>query len=707
MADRQISVTILGDAASVERAFSSGSKSANKFGKEVDTAGKGALAASLNFKGLGRSVAFASAEFVGAAGFVEVTKKAIEQASSLEEQLARTTDVFGESADGIKAWSKDSAEAMGLSQSAALDAANTIGTLLKNVGQTPAKAAEMSKQLVQTAADMAAFKGMGTTTTDVVKAIDAALAGNTRSLKQYGVIIDATKLKNAAYSDGIAQATVSTEKVKLAQDAAAIAQAKLTAAEAKYASNSTQVRAARDSLARAEQAVQKAQAGSVNQLTAEQKALSAVKLITEQTASQQGAFKEKSHELAIEEQILHGQLQNIEADLGTALLPTVKEYMGQLEVWIKKEQQSGAIQRDVQQSVKDLTAAIQVGGDVVKVAEGLFHGLSDAVGGDENAIKALVAAFVLFKSAGIASVIGAMVGKIAGIGTTAATAEEEVSGLRLALMSLGGPEVLAALAAGYGAYELFKNATQKTTVAPSSYGPQIEAGESITNMQNDLRYLKSIGDNSSQLYDQLTELEKAMMKAGSIVATAGQVAAAAKKAALDAAETNAGADPTGKYGAAFTQATGVQFTGVSTAGENPTLLSRVAGAAKAAGATQIMVTSAKRSPGPGNDVSDSNHITGNALDGYAIINGKKVPLGQAILPYAAAYGLRSGDVAGFDPKTAGGYDPVHVDDGANVNGGTPISDLYVASGCSPRCRRIELSSCDLITIKRYTREVEL
>lgn len=122
----------------------------------------------------------------------------------------------------------------------------------------------------------------------------------------------------------------------------------------------------------------------------------------------------------------------------------------------------------------------------------------------------------------------------------------------------------------------------------------------------------------------------------------------------------------------------VPFTGVSTAGMSPELLRRVQAAAAAVGATGIVITSGRRAPGPGNDVSNSNHISGNALDGYAIVNGKRVPIGAALKGVAGKYGLRSGDVAGFDPKTAGGFDPIHVDDGANVHGGTPLPASFTS-----------------------------
>lgn len=134
----------------------------------------------------------------------------------------------------------------------------------------------------------------------------------------------------------------------------------------------------------------------------------------------------------------------------------------------------------------------------------------------------------------------------------------------------------------------------------------------------------------------------------------------------------------------------VTWTGVSLAGVNPSLIADVAAAATDVGAVAIDVTSGKRAPGPGNDVKNSNHITGNALDGYAVFkDGRRVPLGTALKPVAGRYGLRSGDVAGFDPQKPGGYDPVHVDNGANGGGAdtaTPVRtrpDTGGGSGVTP------------------------
>lgn len=108
----------------------------------------------------------------------------------------------------------------------------------------------------------------------------------------------------------------------------------------------------------------------------------------------------------------------------------------------------------------------------------------------------------------------------------------------------------------------------------------------------------------------------------------------------------------------------VPFLG-NTAGEKPQFLTKLAAAAAAVGGTKIRVTSGYRSPAHNaavGGVPHSNHMTGDAMDGYVQIKGKWVPLGVALKGVAGRYGLRSGDQPGF---YHGGLDLVHVDDGFN------------------------------------------
>lgn len=109
----------------------------------------------------------------------------------------------------------------------------------------------------------------------------------------------------------------------------------------------------------------------------------------------------------------------------------------------------------------------------------------------------------------------------------------------------------------------------------------------------------------------------------------------------------------------------VAFSGVTTKGIKQSLLDNISKAAASIGATQIKLTSGYRSATDNTRVggaTDSNHLTGNAVDGEAFIpNQGWVPLGKALLPVAGKFGLRSGST--FDWN--GSPDIWHVDDAAN------------------------------------------
>lgn len=110
---------------------------------------------------------------------------------------------------------------------------------------------------------------------------------------------------------------------------------------------------------------------------------------------------------------------------------------------------------------------------------------------------------------------------------------------------------------------------------------------------------------------------------------------------------------------------GVSLTGASLVGVKSGLVDAVTTAAAAGGATIVDVISGRRSDASNaaaGGVQDSNHLTGDAIDGRAYIPGKGwQPLGS-LTSFLAKVGVRSGDVAGF---FNGHPDPNHVDTGAN------------------------------------------
>ena len=68
-------------------------------------------------------------------------------------------------------------------------------------------------------------------------------------------------------------------------------------------------------------------------------------------------------------------LHDTEVIIGTALLPTIDKYLGELGKWLDKMNRSGRLQRDVNEAVKDGTAAFQA---IKAIVDPLIAAFKDA-----------------------------------------------------------------------------------------------------------------------------------------------------------------------------------------------------------------------------------------------------------------------------------------------------------------------------------------
>lgn len=156
---------------------------------------------------LGKFGNAAKAAFAGvAAGFTlgavkDQIGQAIDAASNLNESMSKVNVVFGSSSTDIVEWSKTSAKSMLLSQQATLEAAGTFGNLFQAFGLTRDKSAEMSKTLVQLAADLASFNN--TSVDDAIEALRSGISGEAEPLKRYGVALTDVRLRAEAMAQGI------------------------------------------------------------------------------------------------------------------------------------------------------------------------------------------------------------------------------------------------------------------------------------------------------------------------------------------------------------------------------------------------------------------------------------------------------------------------------------------------------------------------
>jgi hypothetical protein len=127
--------------------------------------------------------------------------KAVFAASDLAESTSKVGVVFGKQAQDIIRWSNDAATAMGMPKQVALEAAGTFGNLFTSMGQSKGVSAEMSRNLVQLAADLSSFNNVPIE--EALDALRSGLVGETEPMRRFGVAMDDATLKAKATAMGL------------------------------------------------------------------------------------------------------------------------------------------------------------------------------------------------------------------------------------------------------------------------------------------------------------------------------------------------------------------------------------------------------------------------------------------------------------------------------------------------------------------------
>jgi cell wall-associated NlpC family hydrolase len=355
---------------------------------------------------------------LGAAGFTAVVKSSISAASDLHEQLNKTDVVFGKSAKSVKEFAKTSATSLGLAEHQALGFAATFGNLLHPMGIARNAASKMSVTMVKLAADMASFNNADPT--EVLQAIQSGISGQARPLRQFGIFLSEDRVKAEALSSGLVKANVSIRAVGEAQTAVAIATAKAAAAHKKYGEGTTQAAQADLALERAQDRLHKALEGTNVKLTDAQKGMARYQIIMKDSSDAQGDFARTSGGLANQQRILKAQITDLEAKLGTALMPTVLKITHAMTDWLGKTENQKKIQ-------DDLNMVISTAGDVLKAMKGIVDTMSPAVktlnsilGGTKHTLELLIGLGVAAKLRAMALAFGLGSGGVAA-GATVAT----------------------------------------------------------------------------------------------------------------------------------------------------------------------------------------------------------------------------------------------------------------------------------------------
>jgi hypothetical protein len=192
-----------------------------------------------------------------------VANKSIEAASGLAEALNKSNVAFASSSAEMEKWAEGGARAFGMSKRAALESAGSFGLMLKSLGMAEDRAKDMSKSMVELAADLASINNIGIE--EAFIKLQAGLSGEAEPLRRLGVNLLETTVQAKAMEMGLAATT--------------------------------------------------------KELTQQDKVLARYALIMEQTAASQGDFVRTSGDLANSQRIMAAEFENASAALGEKLLP--------------------------------------------------------------------------------------------------------------------------------------------------------------------------------------------------------------------------------------------------------------------------------------------------------------------------------------------------------------------------------------------------
>ncbi len=269
---------------------------------------------------------------IAAAGTV-----AVKWAGELEDASAMTAQVFGDSARYMGKWAEHAADMFGLSTGDALETANQFGIRLRQIGGlSTTEASKVSRNLTQLAGDFAS--AFGGTVQDAALALQSALTGEFEPLKRYGIVINDAALKNKLFQ-------MTGEDVK-------------------------------------------------GTLTAQQKQMATLALITEQSAIVQGDYARNADGATNAQRTMTAQLKDAATTLGTIMLPYVTKAVQFITDLVKKFKELSPTAQKVIVVVAAVAAAL---GPIIYIAGAVATAIgfiASPIGLVVAAIAALVAGLV-------------------------------------------------------------------------------------------------------------------------------------------------------------------------------------------------------------------------------------------------------------------------------------------------------------------------
>lgn len=258
---RQLVVEILSDAKKFDKGFDKAERRMGQF----DGKTKQASTTTAKFGGqvdAARTSLINMGKVAAGGAVLAFLKSSSDAASALNESINAVNSVFGDASDTVTEFGKISAQVTGLSAREFNQLATQTGALLTNMGFSMQEAGDESIRLATRAADLASI--FDTDVATALNAVNAGLRGETEPLRRFGVTLSDAAVRAKAVELGLSETTAAVD--------------------------------------------------------ANGKAVAALELIYEQTASAQGDFIETSGEVANAQRVLEAQFENTQAAFGQSSL---------------------------------------------------------------------------------------------------------------------------------------------------------------------------------------------------------------------------------------------------------------------------------------------------------------------------------------------------------------------------------------------------
>jgi hypothetical protein len=132
-----------------------------------------------------------------AGGLAIAAKKIFDLGAAAEDSRDRFVTTFGQSADAVDRFAQQFGTMAGLSQRATQEMLAGLGATTQAMGFAESQSGQLAQTIARLAGDLAEFRGVETA--DVVNTLTQALAGQTRGLKQFGIVIDEADVRQRAF----------------------------------------------------------------------------------------------------------------------------------------------------------------------------------------------------------------------------------------------------------------------------------------------------------------------------------------------------------------------------------------------------------------------------------------------------------------------------------------------------------------------------